>query len=96
MTAINAAVKAQIIGEYGRKENDTGSPETQIALLTKRIVHLTEHVKQHTHDFHSRRGLVNLVSQRKRLLRYLRGKNLARYQDLIERLGLRDTVTAKA
>lgn len=82
-------VKNQIIAEYGTHEGDTGSPEVQVALLTRRISDLTEHLKQHKHDHHSRRGLLILVGQRRRLLQYLQDKDIARYRTLIERLGLR-------
>ncbi len=83
------AAKEQIIAEFRRHEHDTGSPEVQVALLTKRIEYLTEHFKAHAKDHHSRRGLMMLVGQRRRLLEYLRGKDLGRYRALIERLGLR-------
>ena len=75
--------------EYGTHEGDTGSPEAQIALLTKRISDLTEHLKMHKHDHHSRRGLLLLVGRRRRLLKYLREVDVARYRSLIERLGIR-------
>jgi small subunit ribosomal protein S15 len=75
--------------QYGTHEGDTGSPEAQIALLTKRISDLTEHLKMHKHDHHSRRGLLLLVGRRRRLLKYLREVNVARYRSLIERLGIR-------
>jgi small subunit ribosomal protein S15 len=81
--------KDQIIAEFRRHEFDTGSPEVQVALLTKRIEYLTEHFKVHAKDHHSRRGLLMLVGQRRRLLEYLRQKDLGRYRALIERLGLR-------
>ncbi|NWG01109.1 MAG: 30S ribosomal protein S15 [Thermoanaerobaculaceae bacterium] len=81
--------KEQIIADFRRHDHDTGSPEVQVALLTKRIEYLTEHFKVHTKDHHSRRGLLMLVGQRRRLLEYLRHKDLARYRTLIERLGLR-------
>lgn len=84
-----ADVKQQIITEYGTHEGDTGSPEVQIALLSRRISDLTEHLKEHKHDHHSRRGLLLLVGQRRRLLKYLQEKDIARYRALIERLGLR-------
>ena len=87
--AMSAAEKKPIIEEYKRGENDTGSPEVQVALLTSRIVHLTEHFKEHKHDNHSRRGLVRLVNSRRKLLDYLKGKDPERYRDLIGRLGLR-------
>ena len=81
--------KAELIKEYGQKEGDTGSPEVQVAILTTRILNLTEHLKTHKKDFHSRRGLLIMVGQRRRLLDYLQSKNEARYLDLISRLGLR-------
>jgi small subunit ribosomal protein S15 len=81
--------KADIIKEYATAEGDTGSPEVQIALLTGRIAHLTEHLKEHKHDHHSRRGLLLLVGQRRRLLNYLQNNDIERYRSLIERLGLR-------
>ena len=86
---LESAVKKQIISEYGTGETDTGSPEVQVAMLTKRIQDLTEHLKTHKHDHHSRRGLLLLVGQRRRLLQYLQAKDIARYRSLIERLGLR-------
>ncbi|MCL1865320.1 MAG: 30S ribosomal protein S15 [Spirochaetes bacterium] len=79
----------EIIEKYMRHEGDTGSPEVQIALLTDRINHLTEHFKVHTKDHHSRRGLLKLVGQRRRLLDYLKKKDLNKYRDLIKGLGLR-------
>jgi len=82
-------VKSEIIDTYKRSEGDTGSPEVQIALLTKRIEHLTEHIKVHKKDHHSRRGLLKLVGQRRRLLTYLKGKDISRYRELISSLGLR-------
>ena len=81
--------KQELIGEYAQKQDDTGSPEVQVAILTERIVNLTEHFKTHKKDNHSRRGLLKLVSQRRRLLDYVKAKDDARYQDLIQRLGLR-------
>lgn len=83
------AEKAQIVSEYSTAANDTGSPEVQVALLTNRITMLTEHFKTHAKDHHSRRGLLKLVSQRRKLLDYLKGKSVARYRTLIERLGIR-------
>jgi small subunit ribosomal protein S15 len=83
------ASKERIITDYRLHEHDTGSPEVQVALLTKRIEYLTEHFKAHVKDHHSRRGLLMLVGQRRRLLEYLRRKDLKRYRALIERLGLR-------
>ncbi|GAA1243490.1 MULTISPECIES: 30S ribosomal protein S15 [Janibacter] len=82
-------VKKQIIAEYGTGEGDTGSPEVQIAMLTQRIKDLTEHSREHKHDHHSRRGLLLLVGQRRRLLRYLESTDIERYRSLIKRLGLR-------
>ena len=84
--------KQQIMQDYATKDGDTGSCEVQVAILTARIVSLTEHMKLHKHDFHSRRGLIRMVNQRRKLLRYLKGSDLARYRQLIERLGLRDRV----
>jgi small subunit ribosomal protein S15 len=87
--SLDTATKKQIMTEYATVEGDTGSPEVQVALLTKRINDLTEHVKLHKHDHHSRRGLLQLVGKRRRLLKYLADKDIARYRSLIERLGLR-------
>ena len=87
--ALDAATKQKIMSEYATGENDTGSPEVQIAMLTQRIKDLTEHLKEHKHDHHSRRGLLILVGQRRRLLQYLQRTDIARYSSLIERLGLR-------
>ena len=81
--------KAELIKEYAQKDGDTGSPEVQVAILTTRILNLTEHLKTHKKDFHSRRGLLIMVGQRRRLLDYLQSRNEARYQGLISRLGLR-------
>ncbi|MDX6294810.1 MAG: small subunit ribosomal protein [Kribbellaceae bacterium] len=89
MSSINAEAKKKVIGEYALTEGDTGSPEVQVALLTHRIADLTEHLKEHKHDHHSRRGLLLLVGQRRRLLNYLAKKDISRYRSLIERLGLR-------
>jgi small subunit ribosomal protein S15 len=86
---LDSAVKAQIVAEYGTKPGDTGSPEVQIAMLTKRIQDLTEHLKMHKHDHHSRRGLLILVGQRRRLLQYLVKTDIARYRSIIEKLGIR-------
>ena len=77
------------MAEYGTKEGDTGSPEVQVALLTRRISDLTEHLKTHKHDHHSRRGLLLLNGQRRRLLRYLAKKDIARFRELVDRLGIR-------
>ncbi len=85
----DAETKKKIIAEYATAEGDTGSPEVQIALLSHRISHLTEHLKQHKHDHHSRRGLLLMVGRRRRLLKYLASVDVARYRSLIERLGLR-------
>jgi small subunit ribosomal protein S15 len=87
--ALDAAQKKTILDTYGVHGGDTGSPEAQVALLTKRIADLTEHLKQHKHDHHSRRGLLLLVGRRRRLLKYLASVDVARYRSLIERLGLR-------
>ena len=81
--------KREVIQQFGKSETDTGSPEVQIALLTRRINHLTEHLREHKHDHHSRRGLLMLVGQRRRLLNYLNRKDLDRYRSLIQELGLR-------
>lgn len=86
---MSAADKQQIIEEYKRGPADTGSPEVQVALLTARIQQLTKHFADHKHDHHSRRGLVRLVNSRRKLLDYLKGKDLDRYRSLISRLGLR-------
>ncbi len=87
--SITAERRKALITEYATAANDTGSPEVQIALLSERISNLTEHLKTHAKDFHSRRGLLMLVGQRRSLLDYLKRKNVARYQDLIGRLSLR-------
>lgn len=87
--ALNTAEKAEILKEFGLHETDTGSPEAQVALLTARIRQLTEHLKFHKHDHHSRRGLLLLVGRRKGLLQYLQDNDIERYRKLIERLGLR-------
>ena len=81
--------KTEIIGEYKTHEGDTGSPEVQIALLTARINQLTEHLKAHKKDFHSRRGLLMMVGQRRRLLNYLSNKDIERYRAVVNKLGLR-------
>jgi len=81
--------KAELIKEYATKEGDTGSPEVQVAVLTERIKNLTEHFKGHKKDNHSRRGLLKMVSQRRKLLDYVKGKSEERYKDLITRLGIR-------
>ena len=87
--ALDSAQKTEIMGKYATVEGDTGSPEVQVAMLTKRIADLTEHLKQHKHDHHSRRGLLLLVGQRRRLLNYLTKTDVNRYRSIIERLGLR-------
>jgi small subunit ribosomal protein S15 len=87
--SLDTATKSAIIAEFGTKPGDTGSPEVQIALLTRRIQDLTEHLKSHKHDHHSRRGLLLLVGQRRRLLGYLANVDINRYRTLIERLGIR-------
>ncbi len=86
---MQVAQKAQVVKQYQRAANDTGSPEVQIALLTERINGLAEHFKAHVKDFHSRRGLLMLVSHRRKLLDYLKGKDADKYRSVIERLGLR-------
>lgn len=86
---LHRVVKAELVSKFGRHESDTGSPEVQIALLTERINVLTEHFKSNKNDHHSRRGLLMLVGQRRRLLDYLKDKNIARYRTLIVELGLR-------
>ena len=86
---MDAAEKKRIIEEYATKPGDTGSPDVQIALLTKRIAHLTEHLKAHKGDHHSRRGLMLMVGQRRRLLNYVSRQDIEHYRELIARLGLR-------
>ena len=86
---LDKATKSQIIKDYARENGDTGSPEVQIALLTARITQLTEHLKVHSHDEHSRRGLLKLVGQRRRHLKYIARKKPDVYHDLLQRLGLR-------
>ena len=86
---ITAEKKQSLISEYKTNDTDTGSPEVQVAILTERIKNLTEHLRTHKHDYHTRRGLVMLVGKRNRLLRYLHNKDNDRYQTLIKRLGLR-------
>ncbi len=90
--ALTTAATAQIVKTFKQSKNDTGSPEVQIALLTARINYLTEHLKVHKHDFHTRYGLTNMVSQRRRLMRYLKGKSMQRYQAIIKELEVRDSV----
>ena len=87
--ALTADEKTQIINEYATHEGDTGSPEVQVALLSKRIADLTEHLKEHKHDHHSRRGMQLMIGDRRRLLDYLERVDINRYRSLIERLGLR-------
>ena len=87
--SITAERKQDLIKEYAQKDGDTGSPEVQVAILTERIKNLTEHLQGHNKDFHSRRGLLIMVGQRRRLLDYLKRKDHGRYADLIQRLGLR-------
>ncbi|WP_428374415.1 30S ribosomal protein S15 [Lichenicoccus sp.] len=87
--SITAERRTALVGDYANAANDTGSPEVQVAILSERIVNLTEHLKTHAKDFHSRRGLLMLVGRRRRLLDYLKRKNQGRYETLIGRLGLR-------
>ncbi len=87
--ALNAEKKAQIVQEYQTSDGDTGSPEVQVALLTANIEQLQEHFQTHKHDHHSRRGLIRMVNQRRKLLDYLKRKDVSRYSELIKRLGLR-------
>jgi len=87
--SITAEEKARLMKEFATKEGDTGSPEVQVAILTSRISTLTEHFKSHKKDNHSRRGLLMMVAQRRKLLDYVKAKDVARYQSLIERLGIR-------
>jgi small subunit ribosomal protein S15 len=87
--SITLARKQELVQEYQRKQDDTGSPEVQVALLSERIANLTEHLSHHQKDFHSRRGLLVMVGQRRSLLDYLKRADVARYNTLIERLGLR-------
>ncbi len=87
--SITAERKQELIKEFCVKEGDTGSPEVQVAILSERIGNLTEHLKTHKKDYHSRRGLLMMVGQRRRLLDYLKGKEVKRYDDVIQRLGLR-------
>ena len=81
--------KEEVIQEHRTHEGDTGSPEVQVAVLTRRIAHLTEHLREHNHDYHSRRGLLKMVGKRRRLLKYLQKKDVERYRALIAKLGLR-------
>jgi small subunit ribosomal protein S15 len=87
--SLDTAQKEQITNEYARAKGDTGSPEVQVALLSARITDLSDHFKSHIHDHHSRQGLLRMVSRRRKLLDYLKNKDLDRYRDLISRLGLR-------
>ena len=87
--SITTERKNELVKEYATHEGDTGSPEVQVAILTERIINLTEHLKSHKKDFHSRRGLLIMVGQRRRLLDYLKRKEQGRYDSLIQRLGLR-------
>ncbi len=87
--SLDTAIKQEIIAKYGAKPGDTGSPEVQIAMLSRRIEDLTGHLKTHKHDHHSRRGLLIMVGQRRRLLNYLIKTDISRYRSIIERLGLR-------
>jgi small subunit ribosomal protein S15 len=87
--SITQARKGELITTYATAKGDTGSPEVQVAILSERINNLTEHLKGHAHDHHSRRGLIMMVGKRRRLLDYLKSKNASRYAELIERLGLR-------
>ncbi len=94
--SITVERKAELVAEYGLKAGDTGSPEVQVAILTERIKNLTEHMKEHKHDFHSRRGLLIMVGQRRRLLDYVKRKEEGRYQSLIERLACAAKAAASA
>jgi small subunit ribosomal protein S15 len=87
--SITAERKGELVREYARHEGDTGSPEVQVAILSERIKNLTDHLQTHSKDFHSRRGLLVMVGQRRRLLDYVKGKDQSRYETLIQRLGLR-------
>lgn len=87
--SITAERKQALIKEFALKKDDTGSPEVQVAILTERIANLTEHLKTHSKDFHSRRGLLMMVGQRRRLLDYVKRKEVKRYEELVKRLGLR-------
>ena len=87
--SITAERKQELIKEFAVKKDDTGSPEVQVAILSERITNLTEHLKNHKKDFHSRRGLLMMVGQRRRLLDYVKSKQVTRYEDLVKRLGLR-------
>lgn len=87
--ALDKTKKQEIVNEFARSKNDTGSAEVQIAILTAEIVNLTEHLKEHKHDYHSRRGLLKKVGQRRSLLNYLKNKDVVRYREVIKKLGLR-------
>lgn len=87
--ALDATVKTEVIKAYATHEGDTGSPEVQVAVLSRRILDLTEHLKTHKHDHHTRRGLMGMVGRRRRMLGYLKDTDIVRYRTLIERLGLR-------
>ena len=87
--ALTAVEKAAVVADYQTAEGDTGSPEVQVAIISERIINLTDHLKTHKKDFHSRRGLLVMVGQRRRLLDYVKRKKVSRYEDLIKRLGLR-------
>lgn len=87
--SITAERKQELIKEFAQKTDDTGSPEVQVAILSERITNLTEHLKTHKKDFHSRRGLLMMVGQRRRLLDYVKKKEVKRYEELVKRLGLR-------
>ena len=87
--SITAERKSELMTEFGKTTGDTGSPEVQVSILTERIKNLTEHMKEHKHDFHSRRGLLMMVGQRRRLLKYLQRKDQSRYEAVIARLGIR-------
>jgi small subunit ribosomal protein S15 len=89
--SLTSVQKAEIINEFKRAENDTGSPEVQVSLMTGRIRYLTDHFKEHKKDFHSRRGLQELVNKRRKLLKYLKSNDQTRYSTLIQSLGLRDS-----
>ena len=90
--AISKERKAELIKQYGKNEHDSGSPEVQVALLTERIRELTEHVKVHIHDHHTRRGLLMLVGKRRRLLSYIKKQDIEEYRRLIKSLGIRDNI----
>lgn len=89
--SLSSVQKAEIVNQYQRSETDTGSPEVQVSLITSRIKYLTDHFKVNRKDFHSRRGLQELVNKRRKLLKYLKNNDKARYQSLIQNLGLRDS-----